>query len=409
MALDVALWAAGAVSAGSLAIWLWLVFARAWFWRTDQYLEFSPEGPSANSEWPSVIAVVPARNEAEMLPLTLPGLLGQDYPGQFHIYLVDDRSEDGTATVAQQLAAESGAQDRLTVVAGSELPSGWAGKVWALRQGTEAAETDLGEYWLFVDADILLPPYGLRSLVRKAEAERLDLVSLMALLEVTTVWDRLLIPAFVYYFCKLYPFRRVNSGRHRTAAAAGGCVLLRTEALAGAGGLQRIASEIIDDCALARLVKQTAGAGTASVWLGLTRDVRSMRPYRNIASVWSTVARTAFAQLRYSLVLLLGTVLGLVVTYVVPPLTTLAGLVLLLSGGSLGPGLALTLAGILAWGLMSASLVPMLRWYRVSPGYAPLLPVTGVLYTLMTVDSARRYWRKKGGAWKGRTYGAVRL
>ena len=408
MALDAALWATGAISTGSLAIWLWLVFARAWFWRTDQFLEFSPQLTAADTEWPSVIAVVPARDEAEMLPLTLPGLLGQDYPGQFHIYLVDDRSQDGTATVAQQLATKSGAAERLTVVAGAELPPGWAGKVWALKQGTEAAETDEGEYWLFVDADILLPPYGLRNLVKKAEPERLDLVSLMALLEVTTVWDRLLIPAFVYYFCKLYPFRRVNSARHRTAAAAGGCVLLRTKTLSRACGLQSLASEIIDDCALARLVKQTAGAGTASVWLGLTRDVRSVRPYRDLASVWSTVARTAFAQLRYSPVLLLGTVLGLIVTYVVPPLSTLAGLVLLLSGGSLGPGLPLTLAGVLAWGLMSASLVPMLRWYGVSPGYAPLLPVTGVLYTLMTLDSARRHWRKKGGAWKGRTYGTAR-
>ena len=379
------------ISGTSLLAWVWMVVARGQFWRTDHRLPPGRTDSPQTSHWPAVEVVIPARDEADVLPFTLPRLLSQDYPGPFHITLVDDRSEDGTAQVARKAASDMGAEERLTVITAEPLPTGWAGKVWALHQGIAASRREASEYILLADADIAHTPDSLRALVFRAVRHQLDLVSVMSRLRVETTWDRLLIPAFVFFFAKLYPFRWVSDPRKSTAAAAGGCVLLRRDALERAGGLEPIAGELIDDCALARRIKRYGG------------EAGGMRRYRTLAPIWNMVARTAFCQLRFSSILLIGTVYGMLALYLVPLMGALGGLVALtVSMEGMSIGLAAT--GIAAWTLMAASYLPMLRWHNTSPMFAPLLPLTALLYTLMTVDSAVRWWRGKGGSWKGRTY-----
>ena len=393
-----------AVSSGVLGAWCWLALARGAFWLTDQRLESGArEPPEPARQCHTVAVVVPARNEADVLPRTLPTLLGQEYRGALRVFLVDDGSEDGTAGVALQAASATGCAERLTVVTARPRPEGWTGKVWALAQGVEASRDSGSEYLLFTDADIAHPPDSLASLVHKARTDGLDMVSLMAHLRVATVWDRLLVPAFVYFFGKLYPFRWVNDSGRSTAAAAGGCILVRREAVERVGGLESIARELIDDCALARRVKHGSGPSTGAVWLGLSREVASVRVYETLRPMWDTVARTAYAQLGYSPVRLAGAVAGMVALYATPPLAAAGGTVALVLGRDVLGGW-LTVGGIGAWTLMAATYLPMLGWYRVSPVFAPLLPITAFLYTLMTVDSALRSWRGQGGAWKGRTY-----
>ena len=386
---------AGAVS---LVIWTVLVFARGGFWRVRPTL---PAMRRDSGAWPSVAAIVPARNEAEMLPGTLPSLLAQDYSGPFHVFLVDDRSEDGTSSVALNAARESGLVNRLTVVAGEDAPGGWAGKVWALAQGVEAAG-DSHEYLWFTDSDVAHSPDALARLVSHAEQERLDLVSVMVKLSAGSWSERLLIPAFVYFFSKLYPFRCASSPDRREAAAAGGCVLVRRNSLEEAGGLDEIAGELIDDCALAALIKRRAGG---RIWLGHDRGMRSIRGYGGIGGVWSMVARTAFTQLGYSIRLLALTVAGMLLTYAAPVFATVVGAAGLAYIVSSATALIAASTGLAAWLLMSASFVPMLRWYRVPIAMSALLPLAGLLYTAMTVDSAVRRWRGAGASWKGRTYG----
>jgi hopene-associated glycosyltransferase HpnB len=325
-----------------------------------------------------VLAVVPARNEAAVLPLTLPSLLAQDYPGEFSVVLVDDGSTDGTAAVATALGhsprgREPGAVRALRVVAGSALPAGWAGKVWAMAQGAEAAGTC--DFLLFTDADIAFTADALTALVRAAQADHRALVSQMALLRADTGWERLIVPAFVYFFAQLYPFRRVNRPGGRTAAAAGGCMLVRREVLAAAGGLDRIRDARIDDVALGRLLKQSPAGSRC--WLGFTTDVRSRRPYPRLAELWEMVARSAYTQLRYSPALLAATVVGLLWLYAVPPAGAIAGLIGLAAGsgggaasaGAAGAGAAgwCAAAGLAGWGLMAATYLPVLRLYRPSP------------------------------------------
>ncbi|HEX3648228.1 MAG TPA: glycosyltransferase [Pseudonocardiaceae bacterium] len=361
----------------ALLAWLYLVLAHGGFWLFRQRLPVG-EDPAV---WPSVVAVVPARDEAAILPDTLPALLNQDYPGEFRVLLVDDASTDGTGDVAR-------AAGELTVVTGHGPPPGWTGKVAALATGVDAAGEP--DYLLFTDADIRHPPGSVRALVRAAETGR-DLVSLMARLRTDTGWERAIVPAFVYFFAQLYPFGRVNR-RGRTAAAAGGCVLVRREVLARAGGLARISGALIDDVALAHLVKQ---AGSGRIWLGLSIDVVSLRRYPRLADLWDMVARSAYTQLRYSPALLAGTVLGLALLYLVPPVATVVGLL---------AGQPSTLVfGLVGWLLPAGSYLPMLRAYRLSPWWAPALPAIALLYAGMTVDSAWRHWRGRGGAWKGRT------
>ena len=381
--------------------WACLLAGHGGYWRTDQRLPPAGADPAA---WPSVSAVVPARNEAAVLPGTLPTLLGQEYPGDFSVVLVDDDSSDGTASVARSLSQET-YRERIRVVAGQPTPPGWAGKVWAMEQGLRAAG-DAG-YVLFTDADISYEPGTVAALVRAAEGDDRGIVSQMALLRVGAFWERLLVPAFVYFFAQLYPFRRVNRPGARTAAAAGGCMLVRRSALAAAGGLERIRGARIDDVALGRLLK--GPPASARCWLGLTTNVISRRPYPRLPGLWDMIARSAYTQLHYSPVLLAGTLAGLLWLYALPPAAALSGLAwLALKGvgevGGGGPTAAwLAGAGLAGWAIMTVSYVPTLRLYRLSPWRAPSLPLIAVMYAAMTADSARRYHLGRGGQWKGRT------
>jgi hopene-associated glycosyltransferase HpnB len=386
-----------AVAAASLAAWGVLLFLRGGYWRVRPLLDVQPPPPRA--EWPSVVAVIPARNEEAVLESVLPRVLSQDYPRPFGVTLVDDRSEDGTATLARAIASRLGLSERLSIVRGQPLASGWVGKVWAMAQGVSRAEASSADYLWFTDADVAYDAGVLRTLVDKAERERLDLVSLMVRLRVDTRWDCLLIPAFVYFFAKLYPFRFVNDVRRRAAGAAGGCMLVRREALERAGGLAEIRSALIDDCALARLIKRSEGR----IWLGFTRSAASVRPYGTLASTWSMVSRSAYTQLKHSPLLVLGTVLGMLFLYAVGPAAFLGGIAASLVG--LSRAWALCALGAAAWVMMGLSFVPMLRHHGTGWWPAPLLPVAGVLYTVMVVDSACRHATGRGGVWKGRTQG----
>jgi hopene-associated glycosyltransferase HpnB len=380
------------------AAWVYLLAGHGGFWRTDVRLPGRADAPDP-ARWPSVTAVVPARDEAAILPETLPALLAQDYPGAFSVVLVDDASTDGTGTVAAALAsAITGTV--LRVVSGRPPPAGWAGKVWAMAQGVAAA----GEsgYLLFTDADIAVEPGTLAVLVRAAVADERALVSQMALLRAETGWERWIVPAFVYFFAQLYPFRRVGRPSARTAAAAGGCMLVRREALAAAGGLARIAGARIDDVALARLLKR--GPARARCWLGFTTRVHSRRPYPGLGGLWGMIARSAYTQLRYSPALLAGTVAALCWLYLLPPAATLVGLAAAAAGGHpAGPAAWWWAgAGLAGWGAMTVTYLPVLRLYGLSPLRAPCLPLIALLYAAMTVDSARRHRTGRGGEWKGR-------
>ncbi|MFE1176727.1 glycosyltransferase [Streptomyces sp. NPDC058773] len=378
------------IGAGSLLAWVWLLLCQGFFWRTDVRLPArrDPE------RWPSVGVVVPARDEAAVLPDSLPSLLGQKYPGRAEVFLVDDGSTDGTGALARRLAAARGGLP-LTVSSPGEPEPAWTGKLWAVRHGMALARERVApEYLLLTDADIAHEPDSLRELVAAARSADLDLVSQMARLRAVTHWERLIVPAFVYFFGQLYPFRRVNRPGARTAAAAGGCVLLRREAAERAGIPDAVRHAVIDDVTLARAVKRGGGR----IWLGLADRVDSVRPYPRAADLWRMVSRSAYAQLRHQPLLLLGTVLGLTVVYLVPPAALAAGL----AGG--GPVLAAT--GGAAWAVMCGTYLPMLRYYGQPLWTAPLLPCTALLYLLMTVDSAVQHCRGRGAAWKGRTYPA---
>ncbi|MFC1412672.1 glycosyltransferase [Streptacidiphilus sp. N1-12] len=384
------------VTRASLLAWVWLTFCQGGFWRTDQRLPPRPE----SARRPTVAIIVPARDEAEVLPLSLPSLLAQQYPGSARVILVDDNSSDGTGELARKLGEAPGSLP-LTVTTPGEPPEGWTGKLWALRHGVELAGD--AEYLLLTDADIAHLPSSLDSLVAAAEggparpglpAQSYDLVSQMARLRTETRWERLIVPAFVYFFAQLYPFRWSNKAGSRTAAAAGGCTLVRREALERAGGVAAIRGAVIDDVNLAKAVKRGGGR----TWLGLADQVDSVRPYPELKQLWRMVSRSAYAQLRHSVLLLVGTVLGLALVYLVPPALLLTGL----AAGNL----RLCVTAAAAWGLMAATYVPMLRYYRQPPAAALLLPFTAALYLLMTVDSAVQHWRGRGAAWKGRTYPA---
>jgi hopene-associated glycosyltransferase HpnB len=368
----------------SLAAWIYLLLFRGFFWmmRERDDLDLPPEPAT----WPAVVAVVPARDEADVIARSVSSLLGQAYPGAFQLVLVDDNSADGTDRVAAFAAARIDAADRLTLIAGQPLARGWTGKLWAVSQGAEAASASAPTYLWITDADIAHEPHTLRRLVARAEAGQLTLVSLMARLQTGTWAERLLIPAFVFFFDMLFPFGLVNDPRNKLAAAAGGCMLVRREALEAAGGIASIRGEIIDDCALgARLKAQ------GPVWLGLTRTSVSLRPYGSLGDIGRMVSRSAYAQLGYSPLLLAGTLLGMALVYLAAPVLAVVG-----------PGAARWL-GLAAWALMAGAFQPMLRYYRLSPLWGVLLPAIGALYTIFTVQSAIDVWRGKGGMWKGRS------
>ena len=393
----------------ALAAWAYLFLGRGFFWRTDQRLTIGPGLGADPGGLPSVAVVVPARNEADVLPQTLPQLLLQDYQGRFRVWLVDDSSADGTAETARHVARDMGMEERLSVVTADPLTPGWTGKLWALHQGVQAASPKQPDYLLFVDADIALAPGVLRDHGREAVGEDLHLVSAMALLKVLTGWERVLVPAFVYFFMLLYPFRWVNNPRSSVAAAAGGCLMVRCDTLESAGGLRAIAGELIDDCSLAKLIKNRLGAsgkpggGAASgkIWLGLSLEVVSIRPYGGLRGVWATVSRTAFTQLDHSPILLAATVLGMLLGFWSSLAGVICGVFLLAFGGDGVAGPWLVAAGAVGVALMGACYLPTLRWYRASPMLALLLPVIAGAYTLMTVHSAWQFRRRQGRRLEG--------
>jgi hopene-associated glycosyltransferase HpnB len=363
-----------------LAVWLYLLVARGGYWLARERDDAVLAPPS---RWPAVAAIVPARNEADVIGRSIGSLLNQDFAGPFRVVLVDDGSSDGTAAVAKAVDGKR----RLDVVAGTELPAGWTGKLWALEQGIRHATAtgDAVDYFLLTDADIGHAPDNLSQLVARAERDGRVQVSLMAELSCKCPTERLLIPAFVYFFQMLYPFAWVARRDCRTAAAAGGCTLVRRDALERAGGIAAIKSEIIDDCALARRLKDQG-----PIWLGLTRRATSLRPYGGFLKIGSMISRSAYAQLGYSPLALVGTVAAMGLVYIAPPLLAV-----------LADGPARWL-GLCAWLAMAITFQPMLRFYRQSPVWGLALPAIGAVYAFFTVQSAIDVWRGRGGLWKGR-------
>jgi hopene-associated glycosyltransferase HpnB len=374
------------VASIALMVWLYLLLARGAFWRCGERDDSVPAEPSV---WPRVAAVVPARNEADCIGDSIGSLLRQDYAGRWGVVLVDDDSADGTADIARGAAHSD---DRLRVVRSRGLPAGWTGKLWALKQGIDAAMTmpEPPDYLLLTDADIVHAPESVSRLVAHAESKRLVLTSLMVKLRCESFAEHANIPAFIFFFQMLYPFPWVNRPGSAVAAAAGGCMLVRADTLRAAGGIEVICGALIDDCALAKALKVHG-----PIWLGLTERVRSIRPYPAFADIRHMVARSAYAQLRYSPFLLLGTVAGMVLTYLVPPFMAIFG-----SG-------AARVIGIGTWALMAIAFQPTLRFYRLSPLWGIALPVIALQYLLFTLDSAYQYVRGRGGAWKGRVQAKV--
>jgi hopene-associated glycosyltransferase HpnB len=400
-----------AVASISLTLWLYLALSRGMFWRLGNFND-----DATNHEPPtnyrSVVAVVPARNEAAHISEAVSSLLQQNYPGEFSVILVDDHSEDGTAQLAQQAARDLSAESRIKILPAPPLPAGWTGKLWALNSGTAisgcAPTTSVSPgppttsrtasnnpsipisappYYWFTDADITHAPDTLHRLVARAERDHLDLTSLMVLLQAKTLPERALIPAFLFFFLKLYPPRWIANPKAKTAGAAGGCILLRSEALQRIGGLAAIRTEVIDDCALAQAVKRTGG----KTWMGLTRRSVSLRTYNTFSEIRDMIARTAFTQLRYSPALLLATVAGMLLTYIAPVALLFAR----------NPTTQIFAA--CSWALMSLLYLPTLRFYRLSPLWAPLLPAVAAFYSYGTILSARRFYQGRGAQWKGRS------
>jgi hopene-associated glycosyltransferase HpnB len=366
----------------SFVIWLVLWLRHGGFWRTD--IAPPPAGPI---DWPSIVTVIPARNEAEGIGSAVGSLLSQNYKGRISIVVVDDESSDGTADIARNAAAAAGAPDRLTVIGGSPTPAGWTGKMWAVSQGiAKAGEIDpSARYLLLTDGDIRHSNHNIAHLVARAEGGALDLTSLMVRLRCSSFAEHMLIPAFVFFFQMLYPFARVNDPGDATAGAAGGCMLVRRAALERIGGIEAIKGALIDDCALAAALKRNG-----PIWLGLTNDAASLRIYGDIGEIWRMVARTAYTQLHYSPLLLAGSVLGLSVTFIAPPL-----LFIFAHGWA-------SIFGLLAWIIMTACYSPIIRFYGRPIAWTLLLPVVALVYLGATIDSALRHMRGKGGAWKGR-------
>ena len=369
------------IGALALAVWVYLLLFRGGFWRARER-DDRGEAPEPD-RWPAVTAVVPARDEADVIGRSIGGLLAQDYPGEFRVILVDDNSADGTAAAARRLNGAG----RLEVIDGAPLAAGWTGKLWAQSQGVARASAGRPppKYLLLTDADIVHAPETLRKLVARAEAGGLALTSLMVRLTVETWAERLLIPAFVFFFDMLYPFAWVNDPRRATAAAAGGCMLVDRAALAAAGGLEAIRGKIIDDCNLGALMKRQG-----PIWLGLTLRARSLRPYASFEDIARMVSRSAYAQLNFSPWLLLGTVAGMAIVYLAAPILAV-----------FGDGLA-RWAGLAAWLAMALAFQPILRLYGRSPLWGFALPAIGALYTAFTIRSAVETWQGRGGMWKGR-------
>ena len=334
----------------------------------------------------AIAVVIPARDEADSIAATVRSLLEQQFVKQVHVFVVDDHSSDGTAQVARQSAQGCDGQDSLTVITGSTLPAGWTGKLWAVQQGIHEALKLEPQFLVLTDADIVHSPDNIATLVSLAQSARGDLASFMVKLHCRSFAERLLIPPFVFFFFLLYPPDWIRDPRRSTAGAAGGCILIRPAALERAGGIASIRSEIIDDCALARAVKRSGGR----VWLGLTRTTRSDRAYASFAEIERMIARTAFNQLRHSALLLIGAILGLIVTYFVP-------LLLVFSGSK-----PLAALGMVSWLCMAVAYLPMVRFYELNPLWSLTLPLGACFYMAATIHSGFKYWAGRGGQWKGR-------
>ena len=380
----------------SLIIWIFLLLFWGQFWQADQRLEINNiDLPS----YPSVCAIIPARNEADVLSVSLKSLLDQEYFGKFSIILIDDQSTDKTGEVAQNIANHLNQSDRLKVIQGKPLPIAWSGKLWAMEQGIKQAKNqDLSpDYFLFTDADIEHHATNLKELVTKAEKEDLALTSLMVLLRCDSFWEKFLIPAFVFFFQKLYPFPWVNNPQNKMAAAAGGCILIRRDRLEEIGSIPSLREALIDDCTLAQKIKRLSTSDNPSkIWLGLTEKTKSLRPYNSLDTIWNMIARTAYTQLNYSPFLLLGTVLGMSLVYLADPVILLLGFYLESNN--------LIIISSLTWFLMAIAYLPTLKLYKLSPLWSLSLPIIALFYNLMTIDSALRHWQGKGGGWKGRVY-----
>jgi hopene-associated glycosyltransferase HpnB len=385
-----------AISLIPLAIWAYLLFGRGWFWLCGERDDSPAAAIRPRDEldtWPSVVAIIPARDEADMIAHSVGSLLRQDYPGPFSVVLVDDQSTDSTAAAALAVAKAANAADRLEIVAGTGPPPGWTGKLAAMRLGLAEVEASAQapEFVLFTDADIAYAPHVLSRLVTIARANKSVLTSLMVKLRCESAAERWLAPAFVFFFQMLYPFPWVNDPRKATAAAAGGSMLVRREALNAAGGFEAVRGALIDDCALGALMK-----GQGPIWLGLTESVDSLRAYSTFADFHRMVARSAFAELRYSPLRLAGAIGGIALVYLAPPLFAV-----------FARGVA-QLAGALAWAMMALAFAPILRLYgrALVGGFA--LPAIAGAYVAFTVDSAYQYWRGRGGYWKGRFQAPMR-
>ncbi len=366
-----------------LAIWIYLFFMRGNFWQLhEDKIEPKPLG-----HWPRVVAIVPARNEAETIARSIISLAKQDYPGGFSVFVVDDHSNDGTADLAREAAEECDATARIAVHSAAELPQGWTGKLWAMNEGVRVASERAPEFFWFTDADIVHAPDTLRRLVFRSETQQLDLASLMVLLQAKKFPERLLIPPFLYFFLMLYPPQWIADPKARTAGAAGGCILLRRLALERVGGFAAIRVEVIDDCALARAVKKSGG----KIWMGLTRASASLRSYGSFAEIRDLIARTAFTQLRYSRILLLAALTGLFLTYMLPWVLFFAY-----------PGEAWWFVDTII-ALMAASFAVTVRFYGLSWPWALTLPVVALFYGYATCVSAVRFWLGRGAQWKGRS------
>lgn len=370
-----------------LLCWLHLYWSRGGFWRADYRLP--TETPELQA-WPVVAAVIPARNEAESIGRAICSLLAQDYPGMFRIVVVDDSSTDGTRAEAERVAVSPA---KVLVIAAEALPEGWTGKLWAVQQGVNLVAERWPEtlYLLLTDADIEHHSANVRRLVAKAEIERRDLVSLMVRLRCQSFWERLLVPAFVFFFQKLFPFSRVNDSARPEAAAAGGCMLVRRGTLAKVGGIAAIRDRLIDDCALAAQIKRYG-----SIWLGLAEETRSLRPYFKLRDFWAMVARTAFTQLEHSPLQLAMTIVMMSVLYLLPAIV--------IGWGLWAGNLYATALGMVALLIMVGTFRPTLTLYDMPLGWSLALPLVATLYVLMTVDSARRTWQGRGGFWKGRSF-----
>jgi hopene-associated glycosyltransferase HpnB len=369
--------------------WGYVLLLRGGFWRAAERDDDADAVSTPPVGWPRVVAVVPARNEAEVISASVASLLRQDYRGAFEIVVVDDHSTDGTAALARAAAATAGMADRLVVLSAPSLPEGWTGKLWALNCGTGYVDAlpVPPDYVLFTDADISYTPDALTTLVARAQRDGLVLTSLMARLHCASFGERALIPAFIFFFRMLYPFAWVNQPENATAAAAGGCMLVQRRALNAAGDIAAVRGELIDDCALGRLLKRQG-----PIWLGLTNRARSLRAFRSVGEIRPMISRSAYAQLRHSPWLLIGTVLAIAVTCLAPPI---------LVAGATGAARLLSAA---AWALMALALQPTLRFYGVSRWWGIGMPAIAGAYLAFTLDSAFQHWRGRGGMWKGRVH-----